>query len=388
MTNLSEARACVIESGVKLLRAGLIARTWGNVSSRLSDSHFVITPSGRSYEDLEPQEIVIANIRDENYWGSVLPSSEIGVHREIYRRRPLCQFIIHTHQFEASVFSALDRELEAADVPVFGGRVPCALYGLPGSETLRRRVAASVDATLGNAVLMAHHGAVLMAESDDDGFRLALALEIVAARRISEEFLLVTGTEPESRDSLYEYYLGEAGLALEPVRHSLYPAVRDGDGFILHAPDGPQRYALEREQDDFAPETLRRIFVARPDVQHIVQGSGGGSRAFARLGDVMPTYLDDTAQIGGVDLRCAPCDPAAVCTALGSNHGVFVRDCGVLCCGGSADDATACALVIEKNARAHFVSLLFNSRHALSERDALYLRDFYLNQYSRRFRRR
>ena len=54
---IAEAKRLVIEAGKRLLETGLIARTWGNVSARISDTQFVITPSGRSYENLTPDEI-------------------------------------------------------------------------------------------------------------------------------------------------------------------------------------------------------------------------------------------------------------------------------------------------------------------------------------------
>ena len=44
------AKELVVKAGLELVRNGLIARTWGNVSCRLDDKTFAITPSGRSYE--------------------------------------------------------------------------------------------------------------------------------------------------------------------------------------------------------------------------------------------------------------------------------------------------------------------------------------------------
>ena len=72
---LQEARELVIRAGLELSESGLIARTWGNISARISDTQFVITPSGRAYEDLTPDQIVITNIEDCSYEGSVKPSS-------------------------------------------------------------------------------------------------------------------------------------------------------------------------------------------------------------------------------------------------------------------------------------------------------------------------
>ncbi|MBR5016026.1 MAG: class II aldolase/adducin family protein, partial [Clostridia bacterium] len=95
---INEAKALVIDAGKELLESGLIARTWGNVSARISDTQFVITPSGKAYETLTPEDIVTVNIADCSYEGDIKPSSEKGVHAEAYRLRPDVDFIIHTHQ--------------------------------------------------------------------------------------------------------------------------------------------------------------------------------------------------------------------------------------------------------------------------------------------------
>ena len=52
--SITEAKEHVIRAGVKLVETGLIARTWGNISARISDTQFVITPSGLAYETLTP----------------------------------------------------------------------------------------------------------------------------------------------------------------------------------------------------------------------------------------------------------------------------------------------------------------------------------------------
>ena len=60
----TEARRLVIEAGLRLVREGLIARTWGNISARISENEFVITPSGRAYETMRPDDLVKVRIRD------------------------------------------------------------------------------------------------------------------------------------------------------------------------------------------------------------------------------------------------------------------------------------------------------------------------------------
>ena len=88
-----------------------VARTWGNVSARISDTQFVITPSGRAYETLTPEEVVVVNIEDCSYEGDIKPSSEKGVHAAAYRHHPTVDFVIHTHQKAATIVSITGMEI-------------------------------------------------------------------------------------------------------------------------------------------------------------------------------------------------------------------------------------------------------------------------------------
>ena len=118
---LQQARKDVVQAGQQLVKTGLIARTWGNVSARINESQFVITPSGRAYETLTPAEIVTVNIADGSYRGEIKPSSEKDIHAAVYRQRPEINFIIHTHQVHASVVSALHRDIGEIDPAAAAG---------------------------------------------------------------------------------------------------------------------------------------------------------------------------------------------------------------------------------------------------------------------------
>ena len=71
-----EARRIIVQAGHRLVKKGLTARTWGNISARISDTHFAITPSGRAYETLQPEDIVVVKIEDCSWEGDQKPSSE------------------------------------------------------------------------------------------------------------------------------------------------------------------------------------------------------------------------------------------------------------------------------------------------------------------------
>ena len=58
MYSESQARDLVIKAGFVLIEKKLIARTWGNISARISENEFIITPSGKAYETLSPDDLV------------------------------------------------------------------------------------------------------------------------------------------------------------------------------------------------------------------------------------------------------------------------------------------------------------------------------------------
>ena len=142
----TQVREQILRAAARLTGEGLIERTWGNISARLSETQFLITPSGLAYETLRPEQLVLVNVADASWEGHIKPSSEKGIHADAYRLRPEVRFVIHTHQRWASVAGTAGRALTGFIHPDLGKRVPCAAYGLPGTQRLRRAVAAEAAA--------------------------------------------------------------------------------------------------------------------------------------------------------------------------------------------------------------------------------------------------
>ena len=173
----AEARNLVILAARRLVDAGLTARTWGNLSARISGEQFVITPSGLGYDIMEPEDLVVVNISDLSYEGNRKPSSEKGIHADAYRLRPEVNFVIHTHQDKASVYGIRGWDLSGLTASILGKRVPCAAYGLPGTEKLRQAVADALSANPSSqAVLMKAHGALCLGISLSSLMRESKAL--------------------------------------------------------------------------------------------------------------------------------------------------------------------------------------------------------------------
>ncbi|MBI1321255.1 MAG: class II aldolase/adducin family protein [Candidatus Hydrogenedens sp.] len=185
-----EARIQVRDAGLRLLREGLVARTWGNVSVRLDDHRYIITPSGRTYEELQPEDMVIADYQTGKYEGSIKPSTERKVHEALYRTRKDVGAVIHTHQTNASVVAAARREVPPIlddQVQLLGPTVRVADYALPSTRKMER---VCVKALKGrNAALMANHGALCVGPTLEDAFVACVVLEKACKAFIEAEFL-------------------------------------------------------------------------------------------------------------------------------------------------------------------------------------------------------
>ena len=209
----TRVREQILHAAAQLAGEGLIERTWGNISARVSDTQFLITPSGLAYEALHPEQLVLVNIADVSWEGTIKPSSEKGIHAGAYRLRPEVNFVIHTHQYYASVAGIEGRALTGFIHPLLGKRVPCASYGLPGTARLRRAVEAEMEAWPDcRAFLLRSHGALCLGRDMEDAFAAARALEEICETRV--------------RDQL------EDGKPL-PVPPDLGTSFRRGDAFCL-----------------------------------------------------------------------------------------------------------------------------------------------------------
>ena len=187
---IEEIKKLVCDSGKQLLKEGYVSGTWGNISFRIDDTYMAITPSGREYETMENDEIVVVNYKDHSYQGSIRPSSEFKLHTEIYRTRPKINAVIHTHQMNASTVAAARREVPPIldDLAqIVGPSVRCADYALPNTKKI---VKATVKALKGRyAALMANHGAVCIGRDMREAFVVCQVLEKGCKAFIEAEFL-------------------------------------------------------------------------------------------------------------------------------------------------------------------------------------------------------
>jgi L-fuculose-phosphate aldolase len=177
--NIEIIKKEVCEAGKRLLKEGLVARTWGNVSIRVNERQMVITPSDRKYEELTPNDMVLVDIYTLKYEGSIKPSSELKLHCQVYKNRPNINSVIHTHQMYASIVAAAQKDVEVLQKEhqlILGATViKAAPYALPNTKKITVETENAIEQS--NAALMANHGVVCIGTDLENAFEVARTLE-------------------------------------------------------------------------------------------------------------------------------------------------------------------------------------------------------------------
>lgn len=385
--NEQAAKELVIRAGKELVSCGLIARTWGNVSCRVDDKTFAITPSGRQYETLTPEDIVLCKIEDCSYEGNIKPSSEKGIHALVYKMyNEKANFVIHTHQRMASVISASGlKTLPVGGFPLLGESIPIADYGLPGTKALRKGVENALRSSESHGVIMAHHGALCYGADYDETFQAAQQLEEACLAGIRQAYTAISKKAFEELGP-HQYYLEQHGASAKPAKASgrLFCSRRTSDGFILK---GEQETTYRFTDTNLPKEAAvhSAVYQNRSDIHFIQQDLEESLLTAADAKAPLVPLLDDFAQIVGLTARCAKsAEPGNVVKALRGRLGVLIPGYGALCCASTLSDVQAVRLVMEKDAAAQIGTQLYGGGKALGLPDCILMHAVYTKSYSKR----
>lgn len=402
--DILEAKQEVVKAGLKLVESGLIARTWGNVSCRVDDEYFVITPSGRSYESLTPEDIVLVKTEDCSYESEIKPSSEKGIHAAAYKMRPDVNFVIHTHQKNASAVSFLGYDINMVPEEsraVIGTDIPVASYGLPGTGKLRKGVIAALERSSSKAVVMAHHGALCMGTDYDDAFAVADSLEKVCEKFLLDRLEAVTGKVSENIAAVAEHIAEVSeGAKKQSQIFDPYTSERDGSTLIMTPADGGETVRIDIatgnevvdcENYPASAELHRAVYASREDVNCIIHSKKPEILAASVRGGKFKPLLDDFAQLVGVTLKTGEYNPAntvktakKVVRKLKGRNAVLVKDNGGICVAGNMYDAEAVEMVLEKEMRTDAAAKLIGDAKYINPVEAFLMRLIYKTKYSKK----
>ena len=189
MKNLDQ-RNQIIEYSLKLNTTNLSPLRSGNISLRSKENDkdgYLITPSGKKYETLKPEDIVFMSLNEEveNTDTGNKPSSEWRVHRDIYVNKKEAHAIVHAHSPHATAVSSHGKSIPPFHymIALAGGEdIKCAEYGTFGTKELSDNVIKALENR--SACLMSNHGQVAFGKNLDEAFELSQEIENICQQYV------------------------------------------------------------------------------------------------------------------------------------------------------------------------------------------------------------
>ncbi len=187
-SSIDRVRADVARLHGELVRYGLVVWTAGNVSGRVPGTDlFVIKPSGVSYDELAPENMILCDLGGDVVPGTPgserAPSSDTAAHAYVYRHMPEVGGIVHTHSTYAVAWAARGEEIPCVITGMadeFGGPVPVGPFAIIGDDSIGRGIVSTLRGHRSRAVLMRNHGPFTIGVTPRDAGKAAVLLEDVA----------------------------------------------------------------------------------------------------------------------------------------------------------------------------------------------------------------
>ena len=190
---LKKLKKKVCKANLDLVKHDLVIFTWGNVSAIDRDKGLmVIKPSGVSYDNMQPEDMVVMELDGKVVEGDYKPSSDSKTHLVLYQNFPETGGVVHTHSEWATIWSQAGQPVPAlgtTHADYFYGDIPCTRkltdpeiesdYELETGnvivETFHNR-----DPNAIPGVLVNNHGPFAWGKDADDAVHNAVVLEAVS----------------------------------------------------------------------------------------------------------------------------------------------------------------------------------------------------------------
>jgi len=156
----------IIFVATQLYQKNYLAACDGNISVKVEENLFAITPAGHAKAFLTPADICLMDGAGNALQG--VPSTEKIMHLEVYRSCPQAQAVIHAHPPHAIAWSIARPELKELPAKVLSevilgvGGIPFVPYARPGSAAMGEVLRPFLKEF--RTMILSHHGALSWGE--------------------------------------------------------------------------------------------------------------------------------------------------------------------------------------------------------------------------------
>ncbi len=183
----------VFDANLDLVKHGLVIFTWGNVSAiDRATGLVVIKPSGVSYDDMKPEDMVVIDLQGNIVEGNYKPSSDTDTHLVLYKSFPNIGGIVHTHSTYATSWAQAGLSIPnigTTHSDYFSDAIPCT------RDMTQQEVEGDYELETGNVivdnfkglnpdfipgVLVKNHGPFAWGKDAHDAVHNAVVMEQVA----------------------------------------------------------------------------------------------------------------------------------------------------------------------------------------------------------------
>lgn len=171
-------RKQIIDYGLKSYNSGFVTETEGNLSARLSEDRFLVTPSHVPYDQRVVEDVVLIDGEGNVIKGERRPTSETRMHLAVFKARSDVNGIVHAHPLYCTMLAVMGEPLRPIldeMLPYLGGVIEVTQFAPSGSA----EIAAECVKSLGNraAVLLANHGNLCVGKNMSRAFQTAKYIE-------------------------------------------------------------------------------------------------------------------------------------------------------------------------------------------------------------------
>ena len=173
-----EQKKQILDAALEIKANRLISLSGGNVSMRVGENRYLVTPSGMRYETMTPADICLIDENCNVVEGTRKPSSDSSALIYMFRHMPHINAIIHTHQPWATAAGFAVDELPEFQVTIIDAcRNPVKVAPFTPSSAIGMGILATEYAGDSLAVILKHHGVVAFGANMEEALYSAVYLE-------------------------------------------------------------------------------------------------------------------------------------------------------------------------------------------------------------------